>query len=52
LSARPLTPDELKEHQRRLSMLSPHHVADEYRKAHDACRMDGDRLPWASARNW
>jgi len=36
---RPLTPDELKERQRRLSLLSPHNVADAYRQAHDACRM-------------
>lgn len=46
---RPLTPHELNERQRRLSMLSPHHVADAYRKAHDACRMDGDTVPRASA---
>ena len=46
---KPLTPEELAERQRRLSMLSPHHVADAYRQAHEACRMDGDRLPRASA---
>src|ERR1035438_7091215 len=28
---------------------SPHHVADAYRQAHEACRMEGDRLPKASA---
>lgn len=31
---RPLSAEELKERQRRLSMLSPHHVADAYRQAH------------------
>jgi hypothetical protein len=46
---RPLSSEELKDHQRRLTMLSPHHVADAYRKAHEECRMDGDRLPRASA---
>jgi hypothetical protein len=46
---RPLTKGELAERERRLSMLSPHHVADAYRKAHDACRMDDDRVPKASA---
>jgi hypothetical protein len=46
---RPLNRTELAECQRRLSMLSPHHVADAYRQAHEACRMDGDRLPKASA---
>jgi hypothetical protein len=30
-------------------MLSPHHVADAYRQAHEACRMDEDRMPKASA---
>jgi hypothetical protein len=30
-------------------MLSPHHVAQAYRDAYDACRMDGGRLPRASA---
>jgi hypothetical protein len=34
---------------RRLSMLSPHHVAHSYRQAHEACKMDGDGLPRASA---
>src|ERR1700691_3650674 len=46
---RPLNRAELAELQRRLSMLSPHQVADAYRKAHEACRMDGDGLPRASA---
>jgi hypothetical protein len=46
---RPLTPEQLKENQRRLSMLSPHHVMDEYRAAWEQCRMDGDRVPRASA---
>jgi hypothetical protein len=46
---RPLNRAELAERQRRLSMLSPHHVAEAYRQAHEACRMDGDGLPRASA---
>jgi hypothetical protein len=46
---RPLTPLELEERRRRLSLLSPHHVANAYRQAHEACRMEGDRLPRASA---
>ena len=46
---RPLSKEELAERQRRLSLLSPHHVADAYRQAYEACRMDGDRLPRASA---
>jgi hypothetical protein len=46
---RPLTEAELKERARRLSMLSPHNVADAYRQAYEACRMEGDRLPRASA---
>ena len=46
---RPLTEAELKERVRRLSMLSPHHVADAYRQAYEACHMEGDLLPRASA---
>ena len=46
---RPLTRAELKERERRLSLLSPQHVAEEYRRAYETCRMDGDRLPSASA---
>ena len=46
---RPLTQPELKDRTRQLSMLSPHHVADAYRRAYEACRMDGDRLPRASS---
>ena len=46
---KPFTPEELSDLKRRLSMLSPHHVADAYRQAHEARRMDGDRLPKASA---
>jgi hypothetical protein len=37
--------EELAKHQRRLSMLSPHHVQEACRQAHEACRMEGDRLP-------
>lgn len=46
---RPLTEAELKERARRLSLLSPHHVEDAYRQAYEACRMEGDPLPRASA---
>jgi hypothetical protein len=45
----PLTKAELAERQRRLAMLSPQHVAEAYRQAHEACRMEGDSLPRASA---
>jgi len=45
---RPLNRAELAERQRRLSMLSPVHVADAYRRAHEACQMTGDRLPKAA----
>jgi hypothetical protein len=45
----PLTKGELAERQRRLAMLSPQHVAEAYRQAHEACRMEGDHLPRASA---
>ena len=45
----PLTKPEFAERQRRLAMLSPHHVAEAYRQAHEACRMEGDQLPRASA---
>ena len=46
---RPLTEPELKDRMHQLSMLSPHHVADAYRRAYEACRMDGERLPRASS---
>jgi hypothetical protein len=46
---RPLTEPELKDRTHQLSMLSPHHVADAYRRAYEACRMDGERLPRASS---
>jgi hypothetical protein len=46
---RPLSPAELGERRRKLSMLSPHHVAEAYRQAHEACRMEGDHVPKASA---
>ena len=46
---RPLNRAELAERRRRLAMLSPHHVAEAYRQAYEACRMEGDRVPRASA---
>ena len=42
---KPLSPDELKELHRRLSLLSPHHVQEAYRRAHKDCQMDTDILP-------
>jgi hypothetical protein len=45
----PLGKEELKELSRRLARLSPHHVADAYRRALEQCRMDGEQLPRASA---
>jgi hypothetical protein len=33
---------------RRLSLLSPHHVAEAYRQAYETCWMEGDLLPRAS----
>ena len=46
---RPLTATELKELHRRMSLLSPHHVQEAYRRALSDCQMDGDVLPRASA---
>jgi hypothetical protein len=48
---RPLSADQVRELYRKLALLSPHHVTDAYRKAHDECRMelDAERLPKASA---
>jgi hypothetical protein len=43
----PLNRAELAERQRRLSMLSPHHVVDAYRRAHGACReMETGNRKW------
>ena len=46
---KPLTSEELKELQRRMSLLSPHHVQEAYRRAHEDCRMQTEVLPRASA---
>jgi hypothetical protein len=46
---RPLSPEQLAEKRRRLSLLSPQHVADVYKKAHEDCKMIGDRPPRAAA---
>jgi hypothetical protein len=45
----PLTEAELQGLRRKLSMLGPQHLAESYKQAHEACRMEGDRLPLASA---
>lgn len=44
---KPLTRDELTRETRKLAMLSPYHVAAEYRAAYEACRMEGESLPRA-----
>ncbi|MDQ2946425.1 MAG: hypothetical protein M3Y27_10865 [Acidobacteriota bacterium] len=46
---KPLTAAELKELHRRMSLLSPHHVQEAYRRALSDCQMEGDVLPRASA---
>ena len=46
---KPLSQAEVKELRRRLSFLSPHHVAQAYREAHQRCCMNGDLLPRAAA---
>jgi hypothetical protein len=46
---RPLTKEELLRREHQLAMLSLPHVVDAYRQAHEACRMDGDRIPRATA---
>jgi hypothetical protein len=46
---RPLSVEDLKALRRKLSMLSPSHVLEAYREAHQKCRMDGDVLPRAAA---
>ena len=46
---KPLSKDQLAELVRRLSMLSPYHVQDAYRQAHQKCCMQGDLLPRAAA---
>ena len=45
---KPLSANELKELHRRLSLLSPHHVLEAYRRAHKQCQMDSDVLPRAA----
>jgi hypothetical protein len=44
-----LTANELKELQRRLSLLSPSHVEDFYREAHRACYLNDKTFPVARA---
>jgi hypothetical protein len=46
---KPLTEPQLKERGRRLSLLSPASVENEYRRAYEACRLDGENLPRASS---
>jgi hypothetical protein len=45
----PLSAEELKELHRRISMLSPGHVYEAYRRAYADCRMEGEKLPRATA---
>jgi hypothetical protein len=42
---RPFSAAELRGLQERLARLSKYSVQEAYRRAHDACRMDGDKLP-------
>ena len=44
----PLDGEELMALSRKLGRLSPRSVAEAYRRAHDECRMNGDRLPPAA----
>ena len=45
----PLTPGELADLVRRLSLLSPYDVQQAYRRAHQQCCMPGELLPRAAA---
>lgn len=46
---KPLSQAEVKEMQRRMALLSPHHVLETYRRAHQQCGVTGDLLPRAAA---
>lgn len=42
---RPLTKEALQERMRSLSLLSPQHVRDAYRRAWEQCRLEGADVP-------
>lgn len=44
---KPLNREDLEKETRKLAMLSPYHVAAEYRAAYEACKMEGENLPRA-----
>jgi hypothetical protein len=44
----PLGKEQVEALARRLALLSQHGVTDSYRRAHQACCMNGDRLPKAA----
>ncbi len=48
-SDRPLTKAELELKREKLALLSEYSVERRYKEAHEACRMDGNRLPKPSA---
>jgi hypothetical protein len=45
----PLTKAEIEQYKRGLSLISPSSVVKEYQQAYEECRMEGDKLPRASA---
>ena len=45
----PMSKEVLSQYKRSLTMLSPDHVRDAYRKAFERCRMVDDRLPRSTA---
>ena len=44
----PLTKEQVEKLKHGLSQLSPHSVAEHYRRAYEACRMTGERPPKAA----
>ena len=45
----PLSKEDLELFQHQLSALSPQHVYAQYRRLHEECRLEGERLPKASS---
>ena len=46
---RPMNAEQLKQRKHELAHLAQHHVLEQYKAAHAACRVVDDRLPRASA---
>ncbi len=46
---KPLSKEDLEYFQHKLSALAPQHVYAEYRRLHEECSLQGDRLPRASS---